>query len=108
MIEAGKLRHRLTIQQFSVAKNSYGEDIKTWTDYHSCWGSVEPLIGREFWDSQQIVPEVETRMRIRYKSGIGPTMRISYDDRIFEILGIKNPDERNIMLELMVKENPTT
>lgn len=108
MVNAGSLRHRITIQQFSVAKDSYGEDIKTWSDYHICWAEISPFRGREYFESQQIVPEIETRMKIRYKSGIGPTMRVSWNDRYFDILNIINKDERNVTLEFIVKENPST
>lgn len=108
MVEAGKLRHKIDIQKFTTTKDSYGEDIKTWASYHKCYASVNPLRGKEYFDTQQIVPEVDNKITIRYKSGIAPTMRIVWGTRTYEIRSVTNPDERNIMLEFLAVENPTS
>ncbi len=108
MVEAGKLRHKIDIQQFTTAKDSYGEDIKTWVSFHQCYASVNPLRGKEYFDTQQIVPEVDNKITTRYKSGIAPTMRIVWGSRTYEIRSVTNPDERNIMLEFLAVENPTS
>jgi SPP1 family predicted phage head-tail adaptor len=108
MIEAGKLRNRVTIQQYTAAKNDYGEDIKAWTDYYDCWASIEPLTGREYFDSQQIVPETQSRVVIRYKEGVAPTMRVKWGDIYYDILSVLNIQEKNKKLELIVKAFPTT
>ncbi|KKL69242.1 hypothetical protein LCGC14_2116930 [marine sediment metagenome] len=108
MVEAGKLRHKIDIQKFTTAKDSYGEDIKTWASYHKTYSKIEPLRGKEYFDTQQIVPEVDNKITIRYKSGIAPTMRIVWGSRTYEIRSVTNLDERNIMLEFLAVENPTS
>lgn len=107
-MEAGKLRHKVIIQKFTTAKDSYGEDIKTWATYHTCFASISPLVGKEYYDSQQIIPEVDNKIVIRYKSGIAPTMRVVWGSRTYEIRSVVNPDERNVMLEFLAQENPTS
>ncbi len=107
-MEAGKLRHKINIQTFTTAKDSYGEDIKTWVTFHKTFASVTPLRGKEYFDTQQIVPEVDNKITIRYKSGIAPTMRVVWGSRTYDIRAVINPDERNIMLELLAVENPTS
>jgi len=105
MIRAGELRHRVTIQQNNnPTRGSSGEEIPNWQDVATVWAAVEPLRGREFFESQQVNAEVTTRIRIRYRSGIAPTMRAVYGNRIFDIQAVINVDERNRELHLMCRE----
>jgi SPP1 family predicted phage head-tail adaptor len=103
-MRAGRLRHRITIQDYTESQNSFGEATKNWTDYATVWAAVEPVKGREFWESQQINAEITTKVTMRYLAGIKPKMRILYDTRIFEIDSVINVDERNRELQLLVKE----
>ena len=107
-MEAGKLRHKIDIQQFTTTKDSYSEDIKTWVSFHKTFASITPLRGKEYFDTQQIVPEVDNKIVIRYRSGIAPTMRIVWGSRTYEIRSITNFNERNIMQEILAVENPTS
>ena len=104
-MRAGKLRHKITIQDYTESQNSYGEVTKTWSDYATVWASIEPVRGREFWDSKQINAEITAKITIRYLAGVTPKMRIKYGARIFEIISVINPEERNKDLQLMVKES---
>ena len=104
-MRAGKLRHKVTIQDYTESQDSYGAVTKTWSDYATIWASIEPVRGREFWDSKQINAEITAKITIRYLSGITPKMRIKYGARIFEIISVINPEERNKELQLMVKES---
>lgn len=103
-MRAGQLRHRVTIQQFTQTQNEYGEIVEGWTTFATVWAAVEPLRGREFWDAQQLNAEVTARIRLRYLSGVGPTMRVVYDGRTFEVDSVIDVDERHRELQLMCKE----
>ena len=104
-MRAGKLRHRITIQDKTVSQNDYGEEIITWTDVDTLWGSVEPLRGREYIQARQEQAAVTTRIRCRHRSSITPSMRAVHDGRNYEILSVINPAERNIQMELMCRED---
>lgn len=104
MIEIGKLRQRITIQQLSKSRDTYGATKKGWTSFATCWAAVEPLSGKEFWNAQQIAAEITTRVRIRYREGVKPTMRILFGSRILEIKGITNPEERKKELQILCSE----
>lgn len=100
----GDLRHRITIQQPVESSNTFGEVEKTWQDVATVWASIEPLRGREYFDSQQINAEVTTRIRIRYRPGIKPKMRVVYGERIFDIQSVIDVEERHKEIHLMCKE----
>lgn len=103
-IESGKLRHRITIQQRSTTQDVYGEPTDTWTTFATVWASVEPIIGREFFASEQVQAEVTTKIRIRNLDGILPKMRVSFGSKIYDIKAIMNIEERNREILLMCEE----
>ncbi len=103
-MEAGKLRHRVTIQQLvagSPQQLPNGEPDVTWTDYLTMWASVEPLRGRELMLAQQMQSEVDVRIRLRYRGGITADMRVTFGGVNYDIKSVANIDLRNSELELM-------
>jgi len=103
-MNAGKLRHRVTIQKLEEVDDGYGGVTSTWKDMATVWSSVEPLKGRELYAAQQVKAELTHRIRIRYMSGIKPEMRIVFDNRSFDIEAIIDPEERHESLELLCSE----
>ncbi len=103
-MRAGELRHRVTIQQKSVVRGTYGEEDVAWTDVATVWGSVEPLQGREFIEAKQTQAEITTRIRIRYRSGISPEMRAVWDGHIYDIEAVIDVGGRKRELQLMCTE----
>ena len=105
-MRAGLLRHRLALQSATEADSGTGSGQldKTWTTYATVWGSITPLSGRELTEQQQVISEVTHKARIRYRSGVTSEHRIVWDSRTFEIDNVLNWSERNIYLDLMIKE----
>lgn len=103
-MQAGKLRHRVTIQTQTATQGTFGEPADTWTDVDTVWASVEPLSGREFLDARQMQADVTTRVTIRYLAGVIPSMRVKYGTRTLDILGVVNREERDRTMELMCRE----
>lgn len=42
-IQAGNLRHRITIQRETTTRDAYGSEVKTWADLATVWASLDPL-----------------------------------------------------------------
>ncbi len=103
-MEAGALRHKVIIQQPTETTNSLGEITPSWTTFATVWAEILPLSGKEYWSSKQVNSEVTGKIRIRYKSGITPKMRVKYGTRIFNIEAVMNYLERNIESILLVSE----
>ncbi len=113
-MQAGKLRHRVTIKKHGGVPpalsypDSHGQKHVNWTNHATVWASVEPLSGRELLRAQEVESAVTHRVRMRYTSGVTPDMRIALSTRRFNILSIRNRDERNVELELMCVEIAAT
>lgn len=105
-MQAGWLRHRITIKDKQISRADNGEEVITWADHYSAWASIEPLRGREYLESKQIVADVDTRIRLRHQPDETPLprMRVYFGSRIFEIVSVVNVKEKGAELNLMCKE----
>lgn len=104
MMKIGKLRHRITIQQYLASRDSFGDEIQTWVDMLRSWAAVEPVTGKEFFASQELNAEISVKITMRYRPCIQPEMRVTFGARVFEILAVLNNEERNKRLILLCKE----
>jgi SPP1 family predicted phage head-tail adaptor len=103
-MRAGLLRNRVTIQTRSESTDDFGEIDFSWSNSATVWATIEPLSGKELMNAQQAGASVSHKISMRYKSGVNPKDRISYDSRTFEIESVRNFRERDISLELMCRE----
>ena len=103
-MQAGRLKHRITIQQQIKSQNAMHEWITTYEDWATIWASIEPNRGRMYFEAKQANSEVEGRIIIRYRKGVLPTMRVTYGDKIFNIISIIHPKENQRELNLLYKE----
>ncbi len=104
MKRIGDLRHRVTIQQVTETRTASGAVQDAWADVATVWAAVEPLSGREFWAAQQVNAEVTTRVRMRYRPGVMPTMRVMRGTHTYDILAVLNLRERGDEMHLLCKE----
>ena len=103
-MNAGQLRHRCWIKAPTHTGDGMGGVTTTWGTTCVCWGSLEPLKGREWFESSMVNSEISARFRMRYYPGVLPTMQLHFGSRTFEIVGVIDVGERHREYELMVKE----
>lgn len=87
MIEtvAGDLNQRIRIDQRVKSENARGEITYTWAPLITVYAQAVPLRGRDFFAAAQTQSEITTRFRIRYRTGIDPTMRICWKGALYQI-----------------------
>lgn len=98
-MDPGKLNHRITFQ----IQNLDSEE-EEWNDIVTTWASINPISGREYYQAETINSDLTHKVRLRYRKGITPDMRILYKDRIFNIVSVINEYEKNTMFQLMCRE----
>ena len=103
-MQAGELNKRGTIQYPSKSKNTFNEDIETWTDLATVWCSIEPVSGSEKWLQQERVSEATFKIRMRYRSDVNERMRMKYKNRYLQFLSVLNLGENSIELLSPAKE----
>lgn len=111
-MEAGKLRHRLEIQQATEVRDEQGgvrfDYLPLRVDGRAqvVWGSVEPLRTRELLEAQKLEARLSHRITLRYYPDFNYKwrLRLVNTTRLFDLFPARNIDERNRTLELMAME----
>ena len=105
-MKIGNLRHRVVLQQKVITEDALKQQSEAWADIATVWAAIEPLSGREYFAARQENAEVTAKITIRYRKDVTPDMRAVAEGRVFDVLSVINPGERNISLILMCKEIP--
>ena len=84
-MNSGRLRHPITIQEFTETINDAGESVKTWTTFHKCFADIIAGNSREFQQAQAVNASLTHIVKIRWKEGVLPKMRILWGSRILHI-----------------------
>jgi SPP1 family predicted phage head-tail adaptor len=104
-MESGKLRHRGTIEQLGSTLDDRGQRVQTWSTVVSgVFYSRQAAAAGEVIRGRQTVAEATQRLRIRYRSGLTPKMRLVDGSRVFHFLAVSDVDDRTRTLEIDAKE----
>ena len=95
MIDAGKLRDRVTVQIASGTTNALGETVLAWSDSSAVWASVEGVSAREALIAGQQETSVTHRLRLRYLPGLTQQMRFAWRGRTLEIVSLLEHGNRS-------------
>lgn len=103
-IRAGMLNRQVTIQTRVDTKDSFGQKYVTWDTFCTTKALIEPLSGRELEAAQAVHSEVTYRMTIRYRPGIVASMRVLYQDKVFNITDVEDVRMMHRILQIMASE----
>jgi SPP1 family predicted phage head-tail adaptor len=107
MLDAGRLRHRVSIQaRTNIQDPVSGESVVVWNDaWTNVAAAIEPLSASERISAQAQQSEVSARVTIRPLPGLTAQHRIVHNSRIYNIEGvIPDPDSGLEWLTLPVSE----
>lgn len=106
ILEAGKLRHRITIFETTTTRDSTsGDMVDSTSELATVSASVIQMSGRELVNAQQVQPDATYKVNLRYLADVTPDDFFTFNSRKFNILNVNNKEERNIELELLAKED---
>lgn len=103
-MQAGKLRHRVTIQQATESQDGYGEVTKTWAELVTVWAKVHYLQGREYLQAKTVQASVNVQITMRHYAGITPKMRAVWGSHTFDIEDVVPDDTDARYIVLMCTE----
>lgn len=88
-MQAGRLRHRVSLQRLQEARDqNTGAVITDWVELAKLWAEVAPLSAREFVASQAVQSRITARITIRYREDITAKDRIVYRGQVYNIEGV--------------------
>ena len=102
-MRGGTLRQYCTIRNLvETPSTATGELVQSWSTVSTAvWADIQPVSGREYWLAQQFESRVDTRITIRYMSGISVKGKVVQGTTEYDVLSIVNVGERDRTLELM-------
>lgn len=101
---AGKLRHRVTLQTLAQVEAGGSGLTQTYTDVATVWAGITTQRGQAKLDGEPLETVATHLFRIRHRSDVSRATFLSFDDRRFNVLEVRNPDERGRWLELLTTE----
>lgn len=94
----GTLDQRITIQQETSTADAYGGATTAWTTLAEVWANARPLSGRERFDLSVVEAPAMYRFTIRRRGDVTDTMRVSWNDQVFNIRFIADPGSRSLYM----------
>ena len=112
-MQAGRNRHRVTIQNAVTVKMPSGQPRQEWQDGKTVWAEVKGISGRELVASAAEKAEATVRVWMRYRQDISATSRLKvltgpFRGYLLEVSGPPIPDERATRLEILCKQGVQT
>lgn len=100
MINAGRLNHRITIEQRGAGKDAWGQPVETWEPVAELWASVIYLSGLSAIKAGADVSISKVSIRIRHRAGLNAGMRVLHDGKVFDIQAVL-PDSARQFVDLV-------
>lgn len=79
-MQAGKLIHRIQIQEPSDSRDAHGGITRTWSTVATVWGRIEPLSGRELFEAQKVESQARVKISLRPYSALTTKHRLIWTE----------------------------
>lgn len=96
-INPGELKNLITIQVLTEGRTANGGFSHSWATFETAWAKIDVISGKEFEQGDKQRGETIFIFTFRHIDDVLKTHRISWDSRIFNIVEVKNVQERNIV-----------
>lgn len=103
MIQAGKLRHAITIQSPSESRDELNQVQRTWSDTTTRRASIETTGSTIVATAEQSTTFATHKITLRQYS-LSPTQRIKFGSRIFNIVAIEQDEAKQSETVILVQE----
>ena len=102
-MRAGALDQRVTLEQRVEGQDEAGQPFEEWVPVFDAWAAVEPLRGREVIRADAVAAISDVLVKLRYRPGITPAMRVRHGAETYSIASVANIASANREIELMCK-----
>jgi SPP1 family predicted phage head-tail adaptor len=103
----GEMDRQASLWLPEITRNADGSATESMTSYSLIWCKWEPIGGREWLaPGRQTIAEADARVTTRYRSGITPKHKITYNSVEYDVLRVAEIG-RQEFLELTVKARVT-
>jgi len=107
-MRAGRLRHKITFQKIVNSQDELGAPLvgsSGYENFKTVWASITPISGKESFLSNADFSKTTHKIKIRFTSNIDASLRIVWQNRIFNILNTRNVEEVDREIEILAWES---
>jgi SPP1 family predicted phage head-tail adaptor len=104
MIRSGELKNRVELQAQVRTPDGMGGFSNSWLTICTLWAAIWPVRATEVVEGARPVATVTHRIRIRYRNGISPKLRVKFGSKYFSVESVINPNTDYKALDLMARE----
>jgi SPP1 family predicted phage head-tail adaptor len=97
-MNTGRLDRKIVIQNYTDAKNAYGESERTWAAYHTTFSSISQDGGKDNNEADKTTATRKVKFKIRFFAGITENMRIVYNGYNYDITQIQELERDGLWL----------
>jgi SPP1 family predicted phage head-tail adaptor len=87
-MQAGKLRHQVTLQSKSVTRDEFGAEVETWSTVASIWAELDPYVLRERLTMRRQAGESVIGFRVRAPLAVSIGKRLVFDSANYDIVDV--------------------
>jgi SPP1 family predicted phage head-tail adaptor len=87
-MQAGRLRHMVTLQQKTATRDEFGGEIETWTDVLSAFAEIDPWLMRERLTMRRQTGESAIGFRVRSSVTASLGDRLVFDGVNYNVVDI--------------------
>lgn len=87
-MEAGRLRERVTLQQKSTGRDTYGGETVAWTDVCTVWAELEPWHLRDRLVQRRMQGESVIGLRVRSPLDVSLAKRVVFKSIGYDVIDI--------------------
>lgn len=105
-MQAGPMRQRISLQALIETPDTFGQLVQSWTTLADTWAEILTIGGGEQVSADQTTALSTHTVRLRKNPDVtlGPTMRVLYGGRVFEVIQAKDVDFRHREARLLCRE----
>ena len=99
----GAMSHRIQLLRANTQRDGNGEFLPD-VVFAQCWASITKLASKYTEKSELVVSEATHKIVIPYRAGVSTSMKVLFQNRIFLLEAVFDPDERKNELWLFAYE----
>ena len=106
-MEAGKLRHRVTIETPTPARDPKSGEVlrEAWAEFATVWAEVRPVGAFRREQAEQTVGKVSHEVSIRHRPDLPSAFRLKFKGRVLKLTQPPiNVGEREVEIRMTVNE----
>jgi SPP1 family predicted phage head-tail adaptor len=103
-VKIGDLRHRVVIERGVRTSDGGGGSTIEWQTVAEVWAAIWSRGAGEGFTCGRVAGTATHDVWIRYRADVQPDMRIVYGERVFDILGAIDVEDRAAWLKCPVEE----